>query len=115
MMSWPATDALPLVGAISPHSILIVVVLPAPFGPRKPNICPRVTVSDRLTTASMSPNRRVRRSVSRIAGGPFGPGGAAAVTATVRVRGRRAPAGRGGPAGGTRARAGAGGHRGRAG
>ncbi|MBJ7611056.1 MAG: hypothetical protein JF924_01925 [Candidatus Dormibacteraeota bacterium] len=34
--SWPATRTLPEVGRISPTSILSVVVLPAPLGPRKP-------------------------------------------------------------------------------
>src|SRR5690606_6543309 len=32
--------------------ILMVVVLPAPFGPRKPKICPRVTFSEMPRTAS---------------------------------------------------------------
>lgn len=32
----PSSCALPLVGNASPRSILIVVVFPEPFGPRKP-------------------------------------------------------------------------------
>ncbi len=35
--SHPETLATPEVGVKSPHKILIVVVLPAPLGPRKPN------------------------------------------------------------------------------
>src|SRR3989304_7821630 len=39
-MSNPATVALPSVGFCRHDSIEIVVVLPAPFGPRNPNISP---------------------------------------------------------------------------
>ena len=42
----------PAVGAMSPVSILIVVVLPAPFGPRKPKISPAPTVNEMPRTAS---------------------------------------------------------------
>ena len=38
--SWPATSAEPPVGRTSVQSMLIVVDLPAPFGPRKPKISP---------------------------------------------------------------------------
>ena len=48
----PSNDALPLVGEMRPVSILIVVVLPAPFGPRKPKISPRFTVKLTPRTAS---------------------------------------------------------------
>src|SRR5690242_14069054 len=43
-MSWPRMAALPAVGFSRPVSILIVVVFPAPLGPRKPTIslCPIV-------------------------------------------------------------------------
>ena len=34
--STPATIAVPDVGRMMPHSMRIVVVLPEPFGPRKP-------------------------------------------------------------------------------
>src|SRR5262245_10479765 len=54
--SKPATRAVPEVGASSPFSILIVVVLPAPFGPRKPKICPRGTSKLTASTATKSPN-----------------------------------------------------------
>ena len=39
-MSCPAIQARPVVGFKRPVSILIVVVLPAPFGPRKQNSSP---------------------------------------------------------------------------
>jgi hypothetical protein len=36
----PATIAVPELGAISVPSVRTVVVLPVPFGPRKPNTSP---------------------------------------------------------------------------
>ena len=42
----------------------MVVVLPAPFGPRKPVIFPGSTPNDRLSTASVSPYRLVRPRAS---------------------------------------------------
>src|SRR5262245_37072383 len=53
--SWPATNAAPDVGRASVHSTLIVVVLPAPFGPRKPNTSPGATSKLTPRTASTSP------------------------------------------------------------
>src|SRR3712207_6955689 len=44
----PSTSTRPRVGATSPSSMRMVVVLPAPLGPRKPQISPRSTVNDRL-------------------------------------------------------------------
>src|SRR5437588_5883951 len=55
--SWPATVAEPEVGLTSVHSMLIVVVLPAPLGPRKPNTSPGATSNSTPRTAWMSPNR----------------------------------------------------------
>ena len=43
-MSWPATTADPAVGSASVQSILMVVDLPAPLGPRKPKISPGADV-----------------------------------------------------------------------
>src|SRR5262249_43538581 len=43
-----------------PHSIRIVVDLPAPLLPRKPKISPRRTSKVSASTATKSPNRRVR-------------------------------------------------------
>src|ERR1700678_83080 len=54
----------PDVGASNPVSILIVVDLPAPLGPRKPKNCPGATRRLTSCTAINSPNRRVRCSVA---------------------------------------------------
>src|ERR1700677_3926899 len=55
---------LPEVGANRPVSILIVVDLPAPVGPRKPKNWPASTRRFTSCTAVKSPNRRVRSVVS---------------------------------------------------
>ena len=44
--SIPATVALPSVRLASVVSILIVVVFPAPFGPRNPKISPSATLKE---------------------------------------------------------------------
>ena len=49
--SAPATVAVPAVGSSSVVSIRRVVVLPAPFGPRKPTISPASTVRSTPRTA----------------------------------------------------------------
>src|SRR5215217_4085069 len=54
--SWPATSARPFVGLASVHSMLIVVVLPAPLGPRKPKTSPASTSKLTPRTASKSSN-----------------------------------------------------------
>src|SRR6266576_6655706 len=69
--SWPATRADPDVGRASVHSILIVVDLPAPFGPRKPNVSPGLTSKSIPRTASISPYRLVS-PLTRTAGWPAG-------------------------------------------
>jgi hypothetical protein len=51
----PATVAEPAVAEISVPSIRTVVVLPAPFGPRKPSISPRATLNDTSSTAVRPP------------------------------------------------------------
>ena len=43
MRSNPAIAALPELGGKSVVSILIMVLLPAPFGPNKPNTSPALT------------------------------------------------------------------------
>src|SRR5580700_8377758 len=53
--SWPATLAEPEVGSARVHRILMVVDLPAPFGPRKPNVSPAATSKSMPRTASISP------------------------------------------------------------
>src|SRR5690606_41411336 len=40
-MSWPSTVTVPDVGVTIPQTMLISVVLPAPFGPRSAKISPR--------------------------------------------------------------------------
>src|SRR5262249_10126918 len=47
-----------------PRSVLIIVVLPAPFGPRKPKAIPAGTVRSTPLTAVRSPNFFVRPRVS---------------------------------------------------
>src|SRR5579863_7855971 len=58
--SWPATLAAPAVGLASVHSMLMVVVFPAPLGPRKPNTSPVATSKSTPRTASSSPKRLTR-------------------------------------------------------
>src|SRR5258706_1704599 len=62
--SIPSNCMRPEVGASSPVSILIVVDLPAPLGPRKPKNCPAVTRRSTLSTAVSAPKRRVSFSVT---------------------------------------------------
>ena len=50
-MSKPLTFAVPEVGFKMVHSIEMVVVFPAPFGPNKPKISPDSTVMSSLSTA----------------------------------------------------------------
>jgi hypothetical protein len=56
----PSMTTLPLVGAISPASIRIVVVFPAPLGPRRATISDFDTSNDTSATTARAPNRRVR-------------------------------------------------------
>ena len=53
--SKPATLTDPVVGAMNPVMIFIVVVLPAPLGPRKPTISPFLTEKLRFLTAVIAP------------------------------------------------------------
>src|SRR4051794_8696731 len=48
---------------MSPISIFRVVVLPAPFGPRKPNTSPRLTSNDTSFTASTLLRKKPSRKV----------------------------------------------------
>src|SRR6266550_4512559 len=66
-MSRPATRAWPAVGARSPYSMRVVVDLPEPFAPTKPNTSPRSIRKLTLSTAVNVPKRRVRFS-TRMAG-----------------------------------------------
>ena len=60
----PRTKASPPVGFTRPNNILIEVLLPAPFGPRKPKISPRRTVKDKFRTATFVPKIFWRLRVS---------------------------------------------------
>src|ERR1700722_1940541 len=60
MASRPRIWMEPEVGARRPVSILMVVDLPAPLGPRKPKNWPGATVRLTSSTAVKSPKRRVR-------------------------------------------------------
>src|SRR6266567_2461081 len=62
--------AVPEVGARKPVIIFIVVDLPAPFGPRKPNTSPRGTVNEMSSTAFSGPKYLTRCRISSIAVGP---------------------------------------------
>src|SRR5207248_11088210 len=53
--STPATVALPAVGLSRVQRMLMVVDLPAPFGPRKPKISPARTLRSMPRTASTPP------------------------------------------------------------
>src|SRR5688572_11965511 len=59
--SWPSTRADPDVGCSSPDSILRVVVLPAPLGPRKPTISPGSIAKLTPPTATTSRWARLTR------------------------------------------------------
>ena len=60
--SRPSISILPLVGRSSVVSILMVVVLPAPLGPRKAKISPMPTSKVTSRTAWISPKVFVRCS-----------------------------------------------------
>src|SRR5579884_4524618 len=70
--SCPATVAEPEVGLSSVHSMLMVVVLPAPLGPRKPNTSPGATWKDTSLTASTGP-KLLDRAATSMAGGAEAP------------------------------------------
>src|SRR6056297_1926940 len=55
--STPATLALPPEGGNSPHSIRIVVDLPAPLAPSRPRMLPECTLKVILSTAVKCPKR----------------------------------------------------------
>ena len=60
--SKPATLALPEVGGRKQVRTRMVVVFPAPLGPRKPTICPFSTSKEILSTATVRAYRLVRPS-----------------------------------------------------
>src|SRR5215831_767142 len=56
-MSWPATVMRPAEGVVYPAIMRMVVVLPAPLGPRKPTISPFSTAKVRSWTIVLAPKR----------------------------------------------------------
>src|SRR3954462_793284 len=62
----PSTYASPAVGRSSVARIRMLVVLPAPLGPMKPNTCPRPTSNDTSCTARVAPKKRCSRRSSII-------------------------------------------------
>src|ERR1051326_1667071 len=60
--SYPATFADPDVGGKKQVKTRIVVVFPAPFGPKKPTICPFSTSKEILSTATVRAYRLVSPS-----------------------------------------------------
>jgi len=72
--SKPATVPEPSVGASRPQSMRMVVLFPAPFGPRKPKISPRAVSKLTWSTAVNLPKRRVSPS-TRTAGPSVTEGG----------------------------------------
>src|SRR5580700_2226974 len=62
--------AVPAVAFASVHKILMVVDLPAPFGPRKPKVSPLATVKSMPRTASTSPYRLTRPETVITVSGP---------------------------------------------
>src|SRR5271165_1809846 len=58
----------PAVGSSTPRIMLIVVVLPAPLGPRSPTISPADTWKDTSSTAFSVPKDLARRSTARTGG-----------------------------------------------
>src|ERR1700730_6603002 len=61
---WANRRAWPLVGRTRPSRTLTVVVLPAPFGPRKPNTSPGWTVRSSPWSATLRPYSLRRPTVS---------------------------------------------------
>src|SRR5260370_41649488 len=55
LKGWPRISIWPLVGSRRPVMHPMVVLLPEPLGPRKPNIAPARTLSERFSTATAGP------------------------------------------------------------
>src|SRR5688572_1154647 len=64
----PPIRTLPRSGRARPTSMRMVVVFPAPFGPRKPNTSPAVSSKETSETTSRRPNRFVSDSAERTIG-----------------------------------------------
>jgi hypothetical protein len=61
----PSRSTSPESGRYSRVMTLNAVVLPAPFGPMRPDICPCSTSNDTPSRATMPPKRRVTSRTSR--------------------------------------------------
>src|ERR1700722_10307846 len=57
---WPSTLIVPALAWVRPSNMRIIVVLPAPLGPRKPKALPRGTCRSTLSIAARWPKRLVR-------------------------------------------------------
>src|SRR5438094_533857 len=68
-MSKPTTVPEPPLGSKMPHSMRMVVDLPAPLGPSTPKISPRLTCRDTSFTAVSEPKRRDSERVSMMISG----------------------------------------------
>src|SRR5439155_18207764 len=64
--SKPSTRTVPEVAGMKPVMIRMVVVFPAPLGPRKPRICPSAAVNETSRIAARSPYRLLRFATSII-------------------------------------------------
>ncbi|CAM5252236.1 hypothetical protein SALBM311S_00680 [Streptomyces alboniger] len=89
-MAWPKTRISPASGLIRPISMRRVVVLPAPFGPRRPRTCPFSTRKVRSRTAYRSADfaYRLLRSVIWSGTSASAGSGAGAVVRRRAVRSR---------------------------
>src|SRR5438045_94496 len=67
--SRPAMRSAPALGGKTPARIRIVVVLPAPLGPRKPTISPAATSKEMPRSASTAPKDLVSSRTAMAAGG----------------------------------------------
>ena len=89
--SMPSTDRSPPVTGETQAIMRIVVVLPAPLGPRNPNTSPRCTSKSTPSTATYPPKRLVRPRAEisgRVAVGRRGAASPAAVGGLDRDVGR---------------------------
>src|ERR1051325_5848636 len=64
--SKPSTRTVPVVAGMKPVMIRMVVVFPAPFGPRNPRIWPSAAVKETSRIAARSPYRLLRFATSII-------------------------------------------------
>src|ERR1043165_68082 len=65
-MSWPQIVTLPRVGLMRPTSMRIVVVFPAPLGPRKPKTSPAASSKETLSTIVRLPMTFVRSRATSV-------------------------------------------------